>query len=292
LGKAMIKIDAEEKTLTTVSAHVSAFAAELLPSWTANAGAYLKQFYTQFLPNNYLENPGKYQEFLNTFGTHWFQNGHFGGKMILEIETNKAYAMSTNSKTLGVSASATFFNILTLSGGHKKGLTKVDKHYYENSVFTASYYGGVAELIKTGGLSGFDGWSASVHKSPWIFGGQMTSIVDFLPAGPKKNAVNTALIVKLDYSYLDEMARNINILKQNPYIDMAGANSLINQAVALRGQVIPPHDRVQQLGAAVDGFIDANKGKTAPKPPCAVAYDKNAKKNVCLKPTTCTCNIH
>jgi hypothetical protein len=31
------------------------------------------------LPNNYLENPVKYQEFLTKFGTHFFQTATFGG---------------------------------------------------------------------------------------------------------------------------------------------------------------------------------------------------------------------
>jgi len=290
LHKAMIKITAEEKTLTSVSAHVSAFAAELLPSWTANGGAYMKQFFNQFLPNTYLENPAKYQEFLSLFGTHFFQTAHFGGKMRLEVETLKTYALRGNAASMTASAQATFYNTLTLSGGHKGQKVAVDKHYIETSKFSAYYYGGIANLINTG-LSGFDNWMMSVHKSPWIFGGQLRPILDLLPDGPKKNAMNTAIAVKLDYAHLDEMVNSLNVLKQNPYIDVAGANSLINQVVAVKGQVVPPHDRVEQLGAAVDGFVNANKGKTAPKPLCKVVYDSKTKKNVCVNPATCTCKV-
>jgi hypothetical protein len=46
----------------------------------------MKELIDKFLPNNYNENPTKYQEFLSTFGTHYFTTARFGGIFKVDIE--------------------------------------------------------------------------------------------------------------------------------------------------------------------------------------------------------------
>ncbi len=56
---------AQKRVSLTVTADISSFSVRLSLSSAGNA---MKMFFDSQLPNNYLENPSKYQEFLTVFG--------------------------------------------------------------------------------------------------------------------------------------------------------------------------------------------------------------------------------
>jgi hypothetical protein len=93
--------------------------------------------------------------------------------------------------------------------------------------------------------------------------GHLEPITSLLPNGLKKNAVNTAIGVKLDYAYLDELSRSLKFLKKYPksHINFPVVNNYITQINAERIKPIPPHDRVVKLGAAIEGFVNLEKDK-------------------------------
>jgi hypothetical protein len=288
-SKSMEQITAHQKVLTSCHAHVSAYAVELAPSWREIAGATMKHDLDQ-LPATYLANPGAFQGFLNSYGTHYFQIARYGGVMNVESETTVDYALTHTAQTMSIQAGISFFNTVGITGGHAQGKQAQDKVYAENTITQANYYGGTAN--PSAGIAGFQNWMSSAQKDPWIFGGQMESILTFIPEGPKKVALGTAIAVKLDLAYLDELLRSLQILKTNPYINQAGADSFVNQVNAEKVKPIPPHDRVTSLGQQVEAFVNAEKLKKAPKPNCQIVYDKKQKKNVCVNPATCTCTVH
>jgi hypothetical protein len=286
----MQSICGDERVLTEVSAHVSAYRVKLIAPAAEHAGEDMTHDYN-LLPNDYLQNPGLYQKFLNDYGTHFFQESLFGGLMKIDSLTTRQYALHHTAKTMATEAGISFLGFLGVSGGASKMQQNTDKVYNENSVIRESYYGGTADLIKTG-LSGFNNWKASAQKNPWLFEGHMEPITSFLPAGPKKNAVATAIGIKFDLTYLDESLRILQILKQrNPYINVAQCDSFTQQLNVEKAKPVPPHDRVVQLGQQVEAFFNAEREKTAPKPVCAIAIDPKTKKPACVNPTTCTCNI-
>jgi hypothetical protein len=288
-AKSMEQITAHQKVLTSCHAHVSAYAVELAPSWKEIAGATMKG-YMDHLPDTYLANPAAYQDFVNKFGTHYFQLARYGGVMNVESETTMDYAVSHSAQTMAIQAGISYFNTVGITGGHTQGKQAQDKVYAENTVTQANYYGGTAN--PSAGIAGFQNWMSSAQKDPWLFGGQMESIQNFVPEGPKKAALGTAIAVKLDWAYLDELSHSLQILKTNPYINQAGANNFVAQVNAERVKPIPPHDRVVQLGQQVEAFVNAERVKRAPKPNCQVVYDKKQKKNVCVNPATCVCTVH
>ncbi|CAM6031723.1 unnamed protein product [Sphagnum compactum] len=244
-------------------------------------------------PNNYMDNPGKWQEFLSLFGTHYFSTARFGGVFHLEVDTAKGYTESHTEKDLSLQAGISYQSFISINGSHTVGKNATDKAFRDASNEKAYYYGGNADLVNAG-PNGFQQWWNSAQANPWLFGGVLEPMINFIPNGPKKNAIQTAIDVKLDYAALDQMLTELGILKQNPYIDMATANSFVAQVNAERAKPIPPHARVLQLSAAIEPFIKVQKSKKAPvvKPVCQVVYDKKLKKNVCVNPTTCTCNVH
>jgi hypothetical protein len=287
--KIMEKMTAHQKLLITMHSHVSAYAVEMSPFWKEMAGATMKGF-MDHLPDTYAADANAYQKFVSEFGTHYLQIARFGGVMRVESDTTKDYALSHTAKTIELQAGIAYMNILGAEGGHTQGQQPQDAVYHTNTVTQAFYYGGTADPTKHG-ASVFQNWIVSAEKDPWIFGGQMESIVNFLPNGPKKTAVQTAIAVKLDWAYLDELTHSLNILKLNPLVNQEGANDLLEQVKAERVKPIPPHDGVVILGQEVEAFVNAEKGKTAVKPTCKVIHDKKLHKDVCVEPTTCICKL-
>jgi hypothetical protein len=58
-----------------------------------------------------------------------------------------------------------FLGFLGISGGHTKIQQNMDKQYLGYSIIKESFYGGTADLIKTG-LNGFNNWKALAQKNP------------------------------------------------------------------------------------------------------------------------------
>ncbi len=67
----------------------------------------------------------------------------------------------------------------------------------------------------------------------------------------------------MDYSALDQMSKELQILKHNPHIDVATANKFIAQVNAERVKPIPTRAKVQQLRISVEAFIKVQKTKKA-----------------------------
>jgi len=218
-----------------------------------SAGIAMKMFYDQLLPNNYLENPAKYQEFLATFGTHFFQTATFGGTFRVGTQQTRDYALKHTTEELKTQLNILFMN-QTGQGKQIPEKTFLDK-------IEINWYGGNADLSP--GKLNFSHWSSSVSSYPWLIAGHLEPIASLLPNGLKKNAINTAIGVKLDYAYLDELSRSLQILKKYPKspINFPLVNNYITQINAERVKPIPPHDRVLQLGAAIEGFFNLEKDK-------------------------------
>jgi hypothetical protein len=101
----------------------------------------------------------------------------------------------------------------------------------------------------------------------------MESITTFLPNGPKKNAVTTAIDVKFDYAYLDELSRQLQIVEQRNFnTNVSQANTFISQLNVEKAKPIPPNDRVVQLGQQVEAFFKSIPLKPD-RPPRAIKID-------------------
>jgi hypothetical protein len=260
--KKMQTMIAGDRTLLRVSGHVSAYQVELKPYWMEKLGASLKSFVDTQLPNNYAENPAKYQEFIAQFGTHYFSRANFGGVMSLEMDTSKDYSEKHTEKEMELKAGLAYTgNFKFDANGHRNSSKNAtDKAFSDASNVKEFFYGGSADLLNVG-MDGFKKWWDSALAQPWLFGGKLELISNLIPVGLKKNAIQTAIDIKLDWASLDEMTIGLGYLKQNPKIDMATANSYLAQIQAERVKPNPVHARVMQLKAAVDNFINVQRTK-------------------------------
>jgi hypothetical protein len=182
--------------------------------------------------------------------------------------TSKFYAMTHTAEVIKSQGGFSFFGLFGGGGGHSTEEQKIDAQYKANSIIHGAFYGGTVDLMKDG-LSGFNNWKVSAQKNPWLCEGHLEQITSFLPNGPKKTAVETAITVKFDKVYLDELSTRLQLLKKNLYInvDITQANNFYNQLNVEKAKPVPLHDRVLQLGKQIDIFIRRERAKPA-KPPC------------------------
>jgi len=296
----------DHRVMTEVSAQVSAYRVKLVPPAAEHVGEDLTHDYNN-LPPTYVQNPALYQKFLSDYGTHFFQESLFGGLMIMSSFTSKYYSMTHTVEVIKSQGGFSFFGLFGGGGGHSTEEKKIDALYKANSIVHGAFYGGTAELMKEG-LSGFNNWKASAQKNPWLCEGHLEQITSFLPNGPKKTAVETAITVKFDKVYLDELSTRLQYLKKTPFINVniTQATNFDNQLNVEKAKPAPLHDRVLQLGKQIDDFIRTERAKP-PKLPCprrVVAPIKTPPINpkiaqplirpvigVCIPAPTCICSI-
>lgn len=135
-----------------MSAYVSAIRMDLNPYYELKADQYFQEFVEKLLPEKYESNPEKYQEFIETFGTHYFENGYFGGFLQQTIELNSNLNLKMSEKEIGVNAEASFLSIVKLKGGYKGEAKNVSQEFIQNSRIYTSFYGGKTNLMKVNSI--------------------------------------------------------------------------------------------------------------------------------------------
>ncbi|CAG2183749.1 unnamed protein product, partial [Oppiella nova] len=74
------------KSIVEVSAFVSAIRVDMSPYYEITPNQEFQDFVEKQLPDTIAANPAKYQEFVDTFGTHYFDSAFFGGFVQQSIE--------------------------------------------------------------------------------------------------------------------------------------------------------------------------------------------------------------
>jgi hypothetical protein len=128
-------------------------------------------------------------------------------------------------------------------------------------------------------------------------------ITSFLPNGPKKTSIETAITVKFDKVFLDELTTRLQLLRKTLFINVniTQANNFDNQLNVEKAKPVPLHDRVLQLGKQIDDFIRTERAKP-PKRPCLrrPIIINNPRTNiriirpvlgVCIPAPNCVCSI-
>ena len=90
---------------------------------------YAKIYIDRRLTKSFTEIPGKYQEFIKTFGTHYFHDGFFGGILKMLIKTERSYFEKSTTVGVGLQAEGVFGEVVKLKGGVGVSNTKVDGNF-------------------------------------------------------------------------------------------------------------------------------------------------------------------
>ena len=115
--------------ISDATAFHSAFRADVAPFWFMNISRYAHAHIQRRLPPKFDSNPGRYQEFIRYFGTHYFTYAKFGGIFRDYMETKKDWLNAHSERQAEVSAGGSFFNILKANGGYSGSTQKTDAKF-------------------------------------------------------------------------------------------------------------------------------------------------------------------
>jgi hypothetical protein len=113
------------KFTAEVEAFFSATRSDFAPYFALDLTKYAKQFVDSELPKNYTENPQKFKEFIQVYGTHYFSSGRFGGLIRLYFEMNQSLLKTMSTNEIKANAMGSFLEILKANGAYNGELQTV-----------------------------------------------------------------------------------------------------------------------------------------------------------------------
>jgi len=231
-----------------VSAHVSSFRADHAPSWAMELTKYAKMYLDKRLTMPFGKAPHLYEEFIKTFGTHFFQDAYFGGMLKLVVETESSYFERSTTVGVGLQAEGVFGEIVKLKGGVGVEHTKVDGDFRKSSKESMRYYGGSLNLLDKKGIKE---WMPTVIGDPWLFRGNLKPIHELISDPAKKTNMKLAVQVHLDKAYLTSLKRSIEST-----VAATGATSETNKWSNMVNtelkKPIPNHNHLRVMGKEIE----------------------------------------
>ncbi|CAG0884115.1 unnamed protein product [Darwinula stevensoni] len=248
-----------------VSSFDSAVQADLSLEEELNLGKSAKSFVDKLLPANFTDDPGPYEKFIATFGTHYFQNGKFGGVIKLIMETKSEYFDQKTDEQIKAEAQ-TSYSDLTIKIGYKDSIVKIDKKFEEMTTKHARYYGGNTNLLASDGMQI---WQPTVLSDPWLFSGKLSPISNLIREERKRTSMEQAVTNHVLHAYLGELARivqaiNLGCNSRKKCVGIFGTltifdiltrdslETLTARITALQGQRLLDKTEVEGLGKEVE----------------------------------------
>ena len=248
--------------------------------------------FTQFLarlPDTYAEDPEMYQEFLDTFGTHYFESGMFGGYLLQQTFVEDNYRYRSTEAELSANLKASYQQVVSGNAGGNGGLNVTSASFREHSHTNYFYYGGTTNLVRMLNNEQFAAWSASVHKDPWLFGGRVKSVTKLIEKASLRNQMKTATQVKLAKAFLMELKRSLELIHRevpNTHEEIKKVDELLAKVTAPEADIKALNDKVEALVAQARDLKDrAFMRKTIDELHSLQHYELHCKKqvaNICM----------
>lgn len=248
----------QSRYIITVDSFFSAFKVDLRLYWSSEI--YNNEFYqfiNHVIPDTYDGNENKYHELFQTFGTHFFSSGLFGGMYRMIFEINKSLTQTLSTDQIEASAKANFFNsVLNLTDDHESSSKYVSEQFVQNSNIIMRKYGGQVFEYN----DNYKKWVESIPEHPWLFNGYLRPISDAFPESlaHKKKQVNFATIVYLDKAYLTDIKNALGLYIET-VIEKETGKQLIKRITELLKEKIPNHDNVTQIKSDVDEYLKTSR---------------------------------
>ncbi len=176
------------------------------------------------LPAAYEDDPAAYDGFIASFGTHYFETGHFGGFLYQKTAIESEYLSSTDEQEISVNLEASFKSKLGIKGGFEKGKEDVRESLKAKSRSTFYYYGGRTDLSDTAGGDKDDEdssnknrvdflkeWQPTLLKDPWLLSGKLKPIELLVRNGTIRPQVAKAVAVRRARAHLDDLKRSVRL---------------------------------------------------------------------------------
>lgn len=113
------------KYVEDLTSQTAGYKINIIPEWGLKFGRIAKMYIERLLPDS-LNNKSieQYITFINTFGTHYFNQGRFGGILRLLLATDTSYFEKTTERRITMEAKSLFKKILKIGISSKKIDTK------------------------------------------------------------------------------------------------------------------------------------------------------------------------
>ncbi len=163
------------------------------------------------LPTKYEENPSKYEDIFDNYGTHYFVIGRFGGSIVLKSELEKSLIQEKSFNDIKGKLEANFFNLAKLDVEVSVKDKKIDSSFNERTESHFQYFGGSNNYVEK---HKFSEWTKSVPLRPWLFSGMLKPIYNVIPDAKKAAQINIAMDVSFARTAVTDIQDSIKFLKQ------------------------------------------------------------------------------
>lgn len=247
------------QTIADVSAYVSAVQMDFRPYFNMKPNENFVSFVTKVLPAKYEEGADKYAEFLDTFGTHYFESGVFGGYLLQQTSIEDSYAYQTTDKDISATLQAGYLAMVSGKVAVDQSTSVKKDNFNEFTRTSHYYYGGQTNLVGKFNAEQFAQWSASVPKDPWLFGGRLKPIENLITDETVKAQVKTAVYVKKTRAYLEELKQTLMLISKvvaQTQPEVTRISELMAQSVPKEADVHEVAQHVEQLLAEAQAVKD------------------------------------
>ncbi len=241
-----------------VSAYVSAVQMDFKPFVTLKPNNAFVHFLAK-LPATYSANPAVYQEFLDTFGTHYFESGIFGGYLRQETIVEDRYRYETNDRDITTNVQAKYQVMVSAKVGVDTSKNTKSVTFDRSTRTSRYYYGGKTNLVNEMSAEQFAKWQETVSHDPWLFGGLIKPIENLIDNEAVKGQIKTAVHVKLTKAYLQELKQTLVLIsRQVPQTSAQSGkiNELLGQPIPNQAEVLKVAEQVKTLVAQAQAVKD------------------------------------
>ncbi|CAG2235934.1 unnamed protein product [Mytilus edulis] len=218
------------KYVEDLTSHTAGYKVNMMPEWGLEFGRFAKMYIEKFLPQNLNDTTiTKYMRFIETFGTHYFKQGRFGGILRLFLATDKSYFRKGSEKKVEMEAKSTFKNFLTIGGKFSMSTEKLIPSLQR----LQESLSGQTNLLAEEGIST---WQPTVLQNPWLYGGGLVEISRMIEDDIKRQSMKRAV----------QIENEAKELLQKPL-------PIHNEVITLSRMISPSPDWVKKFSYAFNG---------------------------------------
>lgn len=163
------------------------------------------------LPATYEAAPEKYEQFLDTFGTHFFESAKFGGYLCLNMDIANNYFYATAK---GEIHSNMQLNLLAIAGGYMNSSANASliSEKFKNNTRKRFYrYGGGFNTGEVENHENMRNWHNTVLHDPWLFGGKLSPIESLITNETLQQEMKKAVSFKRARVFVNDLKATLHL---------------------------------------------------------------------------------
>ena len=198
----------------------------------------------------------KYENFIEKFGTHYFEYGSFGSVIRNQTQFQRDPYDNHQAQNINFEASKNFLAWLKNNvADDSEAISNVEKPLFEQGFSKVIFYGGNLASIENNSVVD---WIKNTSNDLFVFKGRLRPISDLIENDTKRQSMMKAVQMHIDRAFLSESETKVNrlieALKTNKQI--AELTKLKKRTVDLRQKSFPNHDLVQSLSSDIDHELE------------------------------------